>query len=453
MSDYVQKKNVKISIIIPVYNASLYLQECLDSVRRQNLTDYEVICIDDGSEDESGKILKQYANCDVRIRYFHQENAGPGAARNKGLKEARGTYVYFLDSDDYLLGKESLSFMVRLMEEDSLDILYFGTELAFESEELRQLRSMEVPWFRRKKEYGLYDKGRELFRDFVNNLDFVCNVWIQCARRSFLEGIHVAFPVLKECEDELYTFRTMLMAGRVRHVVKSLYMRRVHEGSIMTSTFKFRNFYDGTISWREMLNFLHEQELPLPVEEAVLIHLGRRYLEIRRQFDDLPADEQKEINSLSAAERDSVRLFLALLPCFQRMGVSFFFPYHLFSEGERVVLYGAGSVGREFYLQAIRTNYVHIVGLVDRNAAKMKGGLAVEPVADIADMDYDSILIAVRDAAVAEEIKGTLMGMGVDSSKIRWDGKSYLVQDFYSNFYFKALGLWRTSVGLGQRIL
>ena len=91
----------KISIIIPVYNTEKYLHECLDSVINQTLKDIEIICIDDGSADNSYQVLQGYADKDSRFVILQQENKGAGRARNNGLKNATGEFVAFLDSDDY----------------------------------------------------------------------------------------------------------------------------------------------------------------------------------------------------------------------------------------------------------------------------------------------------------------------------------------------------------------
>lgn len=98
----IENKNILISVIIPIYNAELYLQKCLDSVVNQTLKDIEVICVDDGSTDNSVDIIKKYMMSDSRIKLFQQSNKGAGAARNYGLKYAIGKYVHFLDSDDWL---------------------------------------------------------------------------------------------------------------------------------------------------------------------------------------------------------------------------------------------------------------------------------------------------------------------------------------------------------------
>ena len=94
------KSNIQVSVIIPVYNAGHYLETCLDSVCAQAVRGLEIICIDDGSTDDSYTILKRYAQRDDRIRIISQVNSGPGSARNRGLREAMGEFVAFLDADD-----------------------------------------------------------------------------------------------------------------------------------------------------------------------------------------------------------------------------------------------------------------------------------------------------------------------------------------------------------------
>ena len=95
-------KTAKISVIIPIYNTAQYLRQCLDSVIHQSLKDIEIICVDDGSTDNSLQILQEYAKKDKRIIILQQENQGAGVARNYGMKVATAEYLSFLDSDDFL---------------------------------------------------------------------------------------------------------------------------------------------------------------------------------------------------------------------------------------------------------------------------------------------------------------------------------------------------------------
>ena len=94
--------DIKISVIVPVYNSEEYLYRCIESILKQTYEAFELIIVDDGSSDNSWKILKDYSRRDKRIKIIHQENAGPGIARNRGIEEATGEYVVFVDSDDFI---------------------------------------------------------------------------------------------------------------------------------------------------------------------------------------------------------------------------------------------------------------------------------------------------------------------------------------------------------------
>lgn len=116
----------EVSVIIPVYNTEQYLPRCLDSILSQSFSDFELLLIDDGSTDCSGAICDGYAEKDSRIRVFHKKNGGVSSARNLGLKEAKGEWIYFVDSDDEVL-PEGLQIMVNSISEE-VDIVMAGYE-------------------------------------------------------------------------------------------------------------------------------------------------------------------------------------------------------------------------------------------------------------------------------------------------------------------------------------
>lgn len=123
-----------------------------------------------------------------------------------------------------------------------------------------------------------------------------------------------------------------------------------------------------------------------------------------------------------------------------RMPMEFMFPYHLFPRGSRVVIYGAGNVGRLIYRQAKHDNYVRIVGIVDKNCEGMSApDLHVKPVRSVLKMEYDYLLISIRDSKVAHSVREKLKKMGIPAAKIKWDGYAVFRDDFYNNFYFPLL--------------
>lgn len=112
------------SVIIPVYNVEDYLRQCVDSVLAQGYANFEVVLVDDGSKDSSGAICDAYANEDARVRVIHQENAGLSAARNRGIREATGEYLLFLDSDDWWDEADALERAVQIIEQERPDVIH-----------------------------------------------------------------------------------------------------------------------------------------------------------------------------------------------------------------------------------------------------------------------------------------------------------------------------------------
>lgn len=135
----VDEKQVMISVIIPVYNSEKYLHKCIDSVLAQTYENFELLLINDGSKDSSGTICDEYAEKDKRVRVFHQDNAGVSAARNKGLDNARGKWVAFVDSDDWVEDEyfEVLSNAVK--SHPNADIHFFGYFKSNDNERVQAL--------------------------------------------------------------------------------------------------------------------------------------------------------------------------------------------------------------------------------------------------------------------------------------------------------------------------
>lgn len=117
-----EEKKVKVSVIIPVYNCEAYLEKCIGSVLNQTLYETEIICIDDGSTDQSAKVLEKFAAAEPRITLLRQQNEGAGKARNAGLRAAAGKYVAFLDADDYYVDRDALEKMYDTCEKTNISV-------------------------------------------------------------------------------------------------------------------------------------------------------------------------------------------------------------------------------------------------------------------------------------------------------------------------------------------
>ena len=195
---------MKYSVIIPVYNVEKYIDRCLKSIISQNYDDLEIIVVDNGSTDSSGSICDTYANEHSNISVYHIENHGVGSARNFGLSKARGEFIYFVDSDDYLVGNLFADFADKLVLD--LDLAVFSYYNSFEEDLTEKHRTEKSLPFK-----GNYDKDGfiKIFKELFLS-DMLYTVWNKIYRREFLLENNFSFEQYELGEDvrfNLYVYR------------------------------------------------------------------------------------------------------------------------------------------------------------------------------------------------------------------------------------------------------
>lgn len=212
------------SIIIPVYNVERYLSECLESVISQTFSDWEAICINDGSTDGSLEILEQFAATDSRIKIHTQPNGGLSAARNRGMENATGEYILFLDSDDYIV-TDTLQILNNKLDGQDL-ICFNGTRFHEEDNHLETPDPIEPAAIITGWDY--YNRYALQSRQFA----FVCVV-LRCYRKKYLEDNNLQFHPGIYHEDNLFTPMACYHAQKVSVIGDVLYCYRIRSGSIM----------------------------------------------------------------------------------------------------------------------------------------------------------------------------------------------------------------------------
>ena len=221
--DYTQ--NPKVSVIVPVYNTAEFLPKCLDSVINQTLKDIEIICINDGSTDNSSEILQKYAQKDKRIIVIEQENEKQGAARNKGLKIARGEYVQFVDSDDYI-ALDACQKLYDKCHRLDLDMLNFEG-INFDKERQEQLRAQSIFYINPNEEKQIYvDKDLDEIRGRIPIS--ACRFFY---KRAFITANKILFPEKIYFEDNYFVLKALILVKKYGVLRDILYFRRVHEHS------------------------------------------------------------------------------------------------------------------------------------------------------------------------------------------------------------------------------
>ena len=293
---------IKVSVIIPVYNSVKYLKESLDSVLKQTLKEIEIICVDDGSNDGSGILLKEYATRDDRIVLFSQTNRGVSTARNVGIQAAKGEYIYFLDSDDYI-EPDTLETACREMDIKNLGIVYFDTYAFSEGDISEKIVEEKNKAYHRKNDYSSIYTGAQLLYEFLKNQDYVCSIWKQMIRRDLLQENNLCFYDGIIYEDELYTIQTMLLARRVSYIHRRLHHRRLRPNSIVTSHLSFQNVYGYFICVKEAYPFLLQHGCEAERLVQLMDYLRRVAFRARNQYIQLLETEQLKYEALSEEEK------------------------------------------------------------------------------------------------------------------------------------------------------
>lgn len=213
-----------ISVIVPVYNVANFLNDCLTSIINQSYNDIEIILVDDGSTDQSGEMCNKFAAKDERIRVIHQNNGGLSNARNVGLDVAKGKFVVFVDSDDYLHQKmiEKLYNAVVSWKADIACCDYTSIEFHNDS-------YSEIEVFKQR------DAISKLFDDY----GFQCFAWNKIYKSSLFE--HIRYPERKLFEDIATTYQLFKRVNRVVYIKEKLYFYRQRTNSITKTKFNKRN--------------------------------------------------------------------------------------------------------------------------------------------------------------------------------------------------------------------
>ena len=241
---------IKVSVIIPVYNVQAYLRQCMDSVTGQTLRDIEIICVNDESTDDSLQILEEYVAKDKRVQIITQKNAGAGAARNNGMRHAKGKYLSFLDADDFF-EPDMLEKAYEQAEKDQSDfVVYKSDQYHTEKDEF-----VSVSWVVHEKEIPPYQPFNH--RQMTGNVFkvFVGWAWDKLFLKEFVDKHDLTFQEQRTSNDMLFVFSAVVLAGKISIVPKVLaHQRRDAKDSLSkTRENSWNCFYYALMALRDRL--------------------------------------------------------------------------------------------------------------------------------------------------------------------------------------------------------
>lgn len=260
------------SIIIPIYNVAPYLEDCVESAVNQTYSNIEIILVDDGSTDESGKICDKWAERDKRVKVIHQVNGGLSAARNAGLSSAKGKYIYFLDGDDYIDDELIETVATAFEEEEDIDLVVFQYWKVYSD------HIDEAPRFAPRK--TKVDTEMERFRFIVNDFwqhRIGWEAWNRAFKKSILDKNNIFFADNRKifAEDLFFSLCYCPFVKKINVLSDHLYYYRQREDSIMGEQKHRLNAGRMTELGKELLDFYqkHAQCSLLAEHFSVLYYL------------------------------------------------------------------------------------------------------------------------------------------------------------------------------------
>lgn len=395
---------ISVTIIIPVYNGEEYLEQCIQSVLNQTLKEIELICVDDGSVDNSAQIIQKYAEKDKRISLFQQENQGPGPAKNFALKHAKGKFVAFLDADDYYLDADALEKMVRTCEERDVFVCASLRKTLINGNEVEE---------------DLFQKSD--INKVLNYIDFQMDYHYQSYlfHREFLLKNQCYFPDYCRYEDPVFLPEILLKAEKFTVVDTHLYCYRM---PLVSTRFSFEKTCDLLNGIRDNLYFSIQHGLEILFKNTVyrleyeyiniiLKNISTNHLEIIHsllQINQMVCNQMKD-------EAYIIHPLRGILLCTTGYEKNLL---EKLQKKKKIGLYGAGWYGKIFFSYLKKYNLSEkVVAFIVSNAEDNPLQIENVPVIplDKLERQYDLDILVTIAERKQEEIKKYLSEHGYEN--------------------------------------
>lgn len=381
-------KTVAVSVIVPIYRIEKYLPQCIDSLLSQSFLDFELILVDDGSPDNCPQICDEYAKTDTRVKVIHKKNGGLVSARKEGLKEAKGTYITFVDGDDWV-DKFYLDIMFKLADANDADLVVTGHFREFDGK-IETIKPKNV---------GIYnevDIKTEILPNAIYNGEFCEHgvstyVWNKLFKKELLDQILFNVPDdVVMGEDAAITFSYLTKCKKIVISSTPLYYYRQRHDSIVKSVENPKTEY---YRLGLLMNYL-QSKLKLSIDEKNLKEQITYYLysQILVRSGGLIYNED---------------------------GNQLFNPFLDVERNSKVVVYSSGSFGQHILSTNLKNSFFNVVNWIDIDYHELEiGGNSVKPISSANNSDYDYLIVATINPSNYKSIKKELSLVGVDEKKI-----------------------------------
>lgn len=381
--------NKLISIIVPIYNVENYLEKCIESIRNQTYHNIQIILVDDGSTDSSGTICDYFKCLDDRIEVIHQKNRGLVAARKAGLEMCNGDYVGFVDGDDYI-DAEMYCKLISFIMNTEANIVHSGY---FKNDNVAVWGTVENSIYELSSD-NVDEILHMLIAPSTPNNMISASIWSKLYKREIILRAYEKVPdELSYGEDLLCFCNALMLSNRIAIVNEAFYHYVVRNDSIT---------HEMGIDFLSREYRLYQQLILILKENP----RSRKYIETMLA------------RNLSFALR---KINGEKIRCYEYSGIEDFVD-------KKVVIYGAGMVGQDFYAQFSLYKECNIVAWID----KAYSSYALEycevcPIEILDSLEYDVVVIAISNGNVVDEIVDVLLQMGVDKNKVVWKPPVYTI--------------------------
>lgn len=380
---------MKIGVVVTAYNVEKYIEMCLTSIINQTYRKLEIIIVDDGSTDNSGKICDRIAERDVRVTVIHQENRGPIIARLEGVRNAAADFISFVDGDDWI----DINLYSDLIKRDmigTVDLVSFGAITYYSENDWKKSGDIFCE--------GLYSQHQiteemmsKIFWD-IDNGTYGVNPSLcgKIFRKDMLEKslVELSDNKFHYGEDAAVLYPLLCEIKSISIIKDCYYYHRQRINNEVAGYFEDQEYFKKLFLLYEYLKRKFEKT---PYKETLMRQLDYFYMYSagfgKLKYKDLAFEEL------------------------------FMFPFNKVERNKKLILYGAGRAGHTFYKQLKRSSYCRIVGWVDRNYS-IYADQEIQPVTAIKDMEYDYIVIAIESEVTSEHVKSSLKNMGIEEDKI-----------------------------------
>lgn len=379
-----------LSVIVPVYNVEEYLDKCVASIVAQTYRMLEIILIDDGSDDNSGKLCDEWKKRDSRIVVVHKKNEGLVKARKTGVQLAKGSYIGYVDADDWI-EPNMYEVLMQVIQRQGCDIVASGRIEEYPTESRVCPNQLEEGLYLGEKKQRLYSsmlctEGGRLFSLYPT-------VWDKVFKRDALYEWQMKVPdELRVGEDVACVYPALLHAKGICIVNDCFYhYNRCRANSMLRTK-------DSAYFYRTQLIFEYLSGVFQKFDGS---------LKLQKQLENYVRD----LVLYGVTNEFGIRLGNPV-----QHGTKYLFPYEMIPQGARVVLYGGGNVGRELARQIRWNRYCEIVAWVDEKAEELE----LDSIECLMELDYDYIIIGTTKLLAVEEIRKKIQELGVEERKVIW---------------------------------